>query len=55
MSELLEPGDALSPRYMLTLPRPGAPLPNDIGDLTLVPISTYSFQDKKYALCNFFL
>ncbi|OJA17237.1 hypothetical protein AZE42_00166 [Rhizopogon vesiculosus] len=44
---LKESSDALSPRDMLTLPRPGAPLPNDIGDLALVPISTYSFQDKK--------
>ncbi|OAX40936.1 alpha/beta-hydrolase [Rhizopogon vinicolor AM-OR11-026] len=44
---LKESSDALSPRDMLTLPRPGAPLPNDVGDLALVPISTYSFQDKK--------
>ena len=51
---LKESPDALSPRDMLTLPRPGVPLPNDIGDLALVPISTYSFQDKKYALCTLF-
>ncbi|KAG1748527.1 hypothetical protein EDD22DRAFT_828603 [Suillus occidentalis] len=36
------PGDVL-----LTLPRPGAPLPNDIGDLAIVPITTYSFEDRK--------
>jgi len=47
---LKEGADVLSPQDMLTLPRPGAPLPNDIGDLALVPISTYSFQDRKYAL-----
>jgi hypothetical protein len=50
---LKESADALSPQDMLTLPRPGAPLPNDIGDLALVPVSTYSFQDRKYALCSF--
>jgi hypothetical protein len=52
---LKESADALSPQDMLTLPRPGAPLPNDIGDLALVPISTYSFQDRKYALYGSFL
>jgi hypothetical protein len=46
---LTESANALSPKDMLTLPRPGAPLPNDIGDLAIVPISTYSFQDRKYA------
>lgn len=50
---LKDGADSLSPRDMLTLPRPGVPLPNDIGDLTLVPISTYSFQDRKYAHCPF--
>ncbi|KAG2139739.1 alpha beta-hydrolase [Suillus clintonianus] len=44
---LSEDANALSPQDMLTLPRPGAPLPNDIGDLAIVPISTYSFQDHK--------
>lgn len=44
---LSEGANALSPQDMLTLPRPGAPLPNDIGDLAIVPISTYSFQDRK--------
>ena len=47
---LKEGADMLSPQDMLTLPRPGAPLPNDIGDLALVSIRTYSFQDRKYAL-----
>ncbi|KAG1822832.1 Alpha/Beta hydrolase protein [Suillus subaureus] len=44
---LSEGANALSPQDMLTLPRPGVPLPNDIGDLAIVPISTYSFQDRK--------
>ncbi|KAG0693533.1 hypothetical protein DFH29DRAFT_1007210 [Suillus ampliporus] len=44
---LTEGTNALSPQDMLTLPRPGAPLPNDVGDLAIVPISTYSFQDRK--------
>ncbi|KAG2147486.1 Alpha/Beta hydrolase protein [Suillus bovinus] len=44
---LSEAANALSPRDMLTLPRPSAPLPNDIGDLAIVPVSTYSFQDCK--------
>ncbi|KAG1772414.1 Alpha/Beta hydrolase protein [Suillus occidentalis] len=44
---LTESANALSPRDMLTLPRPGAPLPNDIGDLAIVPITTYSFEDRK--------
>jgi hypothetical protein len=44
---LSESPNALSPQDMLTLPRPGVPLPNDIGDLAIVPISTYSFQDRK--------
>lgn len=50
---LSEGANALSPQDMLTLPRPGAPLPNDIGDLAIVPISTYSFQDRKYAPLSF--
>ncbi|KAG1872451.1 alpha beta-hydrolase [Suillus subalutaceus] len=44
---LSERANALSPQDMLTLPRPGVPLPNDIGDLAIVPISTHSFQDRK--------
>ncbi|KAG0699998.1 alpha beta-hydrolase [Suillus ampliporus] len=31
----------------LTLYGLGAPLPNDVGDLAIVPTSTYSFQDRK--------
>ncbi|KAG2134271.1 alpha beta-hydrolase [Suillus cothurnatus] len=44
---LSEGANVLSPQDMLTLPQPGVPLPNDIGDLAIVPISTYSFQDRK--------
>lgn len=39
--------DVLSPKDMLSLPRPGDPLPNAAGDLALVPISQYSFDDRK--------
>ena len=39
--------DVLSPQDMLSLPRPGAPLPNPAGDLALIPVSTYSFDDRK--------
>ncbi|KAG2757920.1 alpha beta-hydrolase [Suillus brevipes Sb2] len=44
---LTESANVLSPKDMLALPRPGAPLPNDIGDLAIVPITTHSFQDRK--------
>jgi hypothetical protein len=50
---LTESANVLSPKDMLALPRPGAPLPNDIGDLAIVPITTYSFQDRKYAPPSF--
>jgi hypothetical protein len=50
---LSEGANVLSPQDMLTLPQPGVPLPNDIGDLAIVPISTYSFQDRKYASPSF--
>ncbi|KAG6377061.1 Alpha/Beta hydrolase protein [Boletus reticuloceps] len=39
--------DILSPQDMLALPRPSAPLPNPAGDLALIPISQYSFDDRK--------
>ena len=52
---LKEATDALSPQDMLTLPRSGVPLPNDIGDLAIVPISTHSFQDNKYAPRSFLI
>ncbi|KAG9315813.1 Alpha/Beta hydrolase protein [Chiua virens] len=39
--------EVLSPQAMLTLPRPGAPLPNPAGDLALIPVSRYSFDDRK--------
>ncbi|KAI6110982.1 Alpha/Beta hydrolase protein [Pisolithus croceorrhizus] len=44
---LKESPDVLSPKDMLSLPRPGDPLPNAAGDLALVPISQYSFDDRK--------
>lgn len=39
--------DVFSPQDMLSLPRPGAPLPNPAGDLALIPLSKYSFDDRK--------
>ncbi|KAG6332137.1 hypothetical protein ID866_6956 [Astraeus odoratus] len=39
--------DVFSPKDMLTLPRPGNPLANAAGDLALISISQYSFDDRK--------
>jgi len=36
-----------SPQDMLSLPRPGDPLANAAGDLALVPISQFSFDDRE--------
>ncbi|EIW81008.1 alpha beta-hydrolase [Coniophora puteana RWD-64-598 SS2] len=42
-----EGGSVLSPKDMLELPRSGAAVANPSGDLAIVPISKYSFADKK--------
>ncbi|KAG9315814.1 Alpha/Beta hydrolase protein [Chiua virens] len=39
--------DVLSPQDMLTLPRPGTPLLNPAGDLALIHVRRYSFDDRK--------
>ena len=39
--------DVLSPKDMLELARPGAGVANPSGDLVLVPVSKYSFAEKK--------
>ncbi|KAF8842149.1 alpha beta-hydrolase [Paxillus ammoniavirescens] len=39
--------DVLSPQDMLSLPRPGAPIPNPAGDLAFISVSKYSFDDHK--------
>ncbi|KIJ17964.1 Merops: S09.UPW [Paxillus involutus ATCC 200175] len=39
--------DVLSPQDMLSLPRPGAPIPNPAGDLAFISVSKYSFDDRK--------
>ncbi|KAH7912551.1 Alpha/Beta hydrolase protein [Hygrophoropsis aurantiaca] len=39
--------NVFTPKDMLELARPGAPAPNPAGDLILVPVSKYSFNEKK--------
>ncbi|TFK74830.1 alpha/beta-hydrolase [Pluteus cervinus] len=39
--------DVFSPRDLVSLGRPGAGVPNDAGDLVLIPYSQYSFDEKK--------
>jgi hypothetical protein len=39
--------DRFTPQDLVELPRPGAGVANVAGDLVLVPISKYSFADKK--------
>jgi len=36
-----------TPQDLVELPRPGAGVANAAGDLVLVPVSGYSFADKK--------
>jgi hypothetical protein len=45
--QLREGAHIFSPKDLIELPRPGAGLANDAGDLVLVPVSKYSFEDKK--------
>lgn len=42
-----EGSDIFSPKDLVELKRPGTGAANDAGDLVLVPISKYSFEDKK--------
>lgn len=39
--------DRFTPQDLVELPRPGAGVANAAGDLVLVPVSKYSFSDKK--------
>lgn len=39
--------DVFSPQDLVELPRPGGGVPNDVGDMVLVPLSKYSFKDKE--------
>lgn len=39
--------DVLSPFKMLELPRPQSAIANAEGSLALVPVSQYSFEDRK--------
>lgn len=42
-----EGADIFSPNDLVQLPRPGAGVANPSGDLVFVPVSQYSFKDKK--------
>ncbi|THH27569.1 hypothetical protein EUX98_g6611 [Antrodiella citrinella] len=44
---LKEGADVLSPKDMIELARPGSGVPSPGGDLVLVPVSKYSFEEKK--------
>jgi hypothetical protein len=48
--KLKEGKHILSPKNMLELPRPGAGTVNEAGDLVLVPVSKYSFEESKYVV-----
>lgn len=39
--------DVFTPRDLVELPRPGEGVPNPVGDLVLVSVSTYSFKSNK--------
>ena len=39
--------ERFTPQDLIELPRPGAGVANPTGDLVLVPVSKYSFADKK--------
>jgi hypothetical protein len=46
--KLEEGSDVFAPRDLIQLARPGAGVANAEGDLVLVSVSKYSFEDKKY-------
>jgi hypothetical protein len=39
--------DVFTPKDLVELARPGAGVANDAGDLVLIPVSKYSFENKK--------
>ena len=43
-----EGSDVFTPKDLVQLSRPGPGVANVPGDLVLVPVSKYSFEDKKY-------
>jgi len=43
-----EGSDVFTPKDLIELSRPGSGVANVPGDLILVPVSKYSFEDKKY-------
>ena len=45
---LKDGSDVFSPKDLVELSRPGPGVANVPGDLILVPVSKYSFEDKKY-------
>ena len=42
-----EGADVFTPKDLVGLARPGAGTANEAGDLVLVPVSRYSFEEKK--------
>jgi hypothetical protein len=42
-----EGADVFSPKDLIQLARPGAGVANEDADLVLVPVSEYSFEEKK--------
>jgi len=45
---LKDGSDVFTPKDLIELSRPGAGVANVPGDLILVPVSKYSFEEKKY-------
>lgn len=39
--------DVFAPNDLIKLARPGSGVVNDEGDLVIVPVSKYSFEDKR--------
>ncbi|KAF8755118.1 Alpha beta-hydrolase [Rhizoctonia solani] len=50
--KLVEGKHILSPKTMLELPRPGNGVANSAGDLTLVPLSQYGFDENGERICD---
>lgn len=48
-----EGADVFTPKDLVGLARPGTGLANDAGDLVLVPVSKYDFDEKKSVLSDF--
>lgn len=51
--ELKEGKDRFSPKDLIELPRPGAGKANAAGDLVLVSVSKYSFEENEYEYPQF--